>query len=140
MNIEEQIENYISCQPEPKRLDMQALHQRILHALPGCKLRFYDGKNSDNETITNPTIGYGIHTIKYTSGKSREWFRIGMSANKTGISIYIPGINDKKYLAQTYGEKLGKASVSGYCIKFKMLKEINIDVLESAIKYGFAQE
>lgn len=36
-----------------------------------------------------------------------------------------------------YGEKLGKASVSGYCIKFKTLKDINIDVLEAAVKYGF---
>jgi hypothetical protein len=33
-------------------------------------------------------------------------------------------------------EKLGKASVSGYCIKFKTLKDINTDVLEAAIRYG----
>ncbi len=50
---------------------------------------------------------------------------------------YILGIKDKKYLAQTYGEKLGKASVSGYCIKFKTLKDININILEAAIRYGF---
>ena len=46
------------------------------------------------------------------------------------------GIKDKKYLAQTYGKTLGKASVSGYCIKFKTLKDINIDVLEAVIRYG----
>jgi len=26
--------------------------------------------------------------------------------------------------------------VSGYCIKFKSLKDINMDILEAAIKYG----
>ena len=59
-----------------------------------------------------------------------------MSANTTGISVYIIGITDKTYLAKTYGKKLGKASVTGYCIKFKTLKDINIDVLEAAIRYG----
>ena len=46
------------------------------------------------------------------------------------------GIRDKTYLARTYGKKLGKATVSGYCIKFKTLKDINIDILEAAIRYG----
>jgi len=59
-----------------------------------------------------------------------------MSANTTGISIYILGIKDKTYLAKTYGKKLGKASVSGYCIKFKSLKDINVNILVSAIRYG----
>ena len=46
------------------------------------------------------------------------------------------GIADKTYLTKTYGKALGKASVSGYCIKFKSLKEINTEILEAAIKYG----
>jgi hypothetical protein len=61
-----------------------------------------------------------------------------LSANTTGISVYILGIKDKKYLAKAYGKKLGKASVTGYCIRFKTLKDINIDVLEAAIRHGFA--
>jgi hypothetical protein len=46
------------------------------------------------------------------------------------------GIEDKTYLAQTFGKEIGKASVTGYCIKLKTLKDINIAVLEAAIKYG----
>ncbi len=116
---------------------MQALHRTILEIMPAGKLWFLDGKNSENKTISNPNIGYGIRTIKYADGKTREFYQIGISATTTGISVYILGIKDKKYLAQTYGKKLGKASVSGYCIKFKTLKDINIDVLEAAIRYGF---
>src|SRR5271155_1845727 len=139
MNIREQIKKHIASQPEPKRSDMQALHQLILQIMPGCKLWFLDGKNSENKTVSNPNIGYGFHTIKYADGKTREFYQIGISANKTGISIYILGIKDKKYLAQTYGKKLGKASVSGYFIRFKTLKNINIDILEAAIRYGVKQ-
>ena len=136
MDIPEQIENYITSQPEPKRKNMEELHTRMLQILPGGKLWFDDGKNSENKTVSNPNIGYGYYTIKYADGKTREFFQIGMSANTTGISIYILGIKDRTYLAQTYGKELGKASVTGYCIKFKNLKDINVNILEAAIRYG----
>src|SRR3978361_1614671 len=136
MNVQEQIKKYITGQPEPKRNDMEQLHQHILQVLPGCKLWFNDGKNSENKTVSNPNIGYGFYTIKYADGKTRDFFQIGLSANTTGISVYILGLKDKTYLAQTYGKELGKASVTGYCIKFKNLKDINLDVLEAAIVYG----
>jgi hypothetical protein len=137
MNVQEQIKEYIASQPEPKRSDMQALHRLILQVMPACKLWFLDGKNSENKTVSNPNIGYGLYTIKYANGETKEFYQIGLSANTTGISVYILGIKDKTYLAQTYGKKLGKASVSGYCIKFKALKDIDITILEAAIRYGF---
>jgi hypothetical protein len=137
MNLEEQIKKYINSQPEPKRSDMQELHRIILQAMPACKLWFLDGKDSKNKTVSNPNIGYGIQTMKYADGTTREFYQIGLSANKTGISVYILGIEDKKYLAQTYGKELGKASVTGYCIKFKTLKDINIEILAAAIRDGF---
>lgn len=137
MTVQAQIKAYITSQPEPKRSDMQALHQIILRVKPECKLWFLDGKDGENKTVSNPNIGYGLHVIKYADGKTREFYQIGLSGNKTGISVYILGINDKTYLAKTYGKKIGKASVTGYCIKFKMLKDINIEILESAIRLGF---
>lgn len=135
MNVKKQIKEYITSQPEPKRSDMKELHSIILKIMPACKLWFLDGKNSENKTVSNPNIGYGTYTIKYADGKTREFYQIGLSANTTGISVYILGIEDKNYLAGTYGKKIGKASVSGYCIKFKKLKDINIDILEEAIRF-----
>lgn len=137
MNVQEQITENIASQPDAKRSDMQALHQLILQVSPKCRLWFDNGKNDKGETVANPTIGYGFHTIQYANGTTRDFFQIGLSANKTGISVYILGLKDKAYLAETYGKSIGKASVTGYCIKFKKLKDINIDVLEAAISYGF---
>lgn len=137
MPVKDQIKKYIATQPEPKRSDMQLLHKLVLHVQPKCKLWFSDGKDSKGKTVSNPTIGYGLYTIEYANGTTKEFFQIGVSANTTGISVYILGLKDKTYLAKTYGKKLGKASVTGYCIKFKSLKDINTDVLEAALRYGF---
>src|SRR4030095_2964927 len=134
MKVQEQIQKYIASQPEPKRSDMQALHRVILQVMPACKLWFLDGKDSEGKTVSNPNIGYGSYAMKYADGTTREFYQIGLSANKTGISVYILGIEDKKYLPQTYGKILGKASVTGYCIRFKTLKDINIEILEAAIR------
>ena len=139
MNVQEQIKKYITSQPEPKCSDMQALHRIILEVMPACKLWFLDGKDSEGKTVSNPNIGYGSYSIKYADGTTREFYQIGLSANTTGISVYILGLKDKTYLALNYGKILGKASVTGYCIKFKTLKDINMDILEAAIRYGVEQ-
>jgi hypothetical protein len=136
MNVQEQIKKYITIQPEPKRSDMQELHRIILQVMPACKLWFLDGRDSKGKTVSNPNIGYGSYSIKYADGTTREFYQIGLSANTTGISVYILGIKDKTYLAKTYGKKIGKASVTGYCIKFKTIKDINIDILQAAIRDG----
>ena len=140
MNVQEQITNYIASQLEPKRNDMQELHDLVLQVSPKCKLWFLHGKDDTGKTVSNPNIGYGSQIMKYADGSSREFYQIGLTATTSGISIYIIGIEDKKYLAEAFGKDLGKASVTGYCIKFKALKDINTEVLEAAIRFGFENQ
>jgi hypothetical protein len=137
MNPPEQINKYIASQPEPKRSDMQQLHRIIMDVMTAFKLWILDCKNEDGKVFSNPYIGYGAYTIKYADGTTKEFYQIGLTATTSGISVYIMGIEDKKYLNETYGKELGKANVTSYCIRFKTLKDINIDVLEAAIRYGF---
>lgn len=115
---------------------MQTLHRIILKEMPACKLWFLDGKNGEKKTVSNPNIGYGFQTIRYADGRTRDFYQIGMSANTTGISLYILGINDKKYLPRTFGKKIGRAKVTGYCITFKSLNDVDIDVLKAALRSG----
>jgi hypothetical protein len=133
MNVQEQIDNYIADQPRSKSEELRALHRIILGLSPNCKLSFLDGRNSDNKIVSNPNIGYGSQIIKYASGETREFYQIGISGNTAGISVYIMGIEDKQYLSKTYGGRLGKAKITGYCIKFRRIDDINIDVLEEII-------
>lgn len=137
MTIKDQIKAYINSQPDDKRVEMQELHARILKLSPKAKLWFTDGRNEAGKVVSNPNIGYGSYTIKYADGSTKEFYRIGLSANTTGISVYVLGLADKKFLANTYGKAIGKASVTGYCIKFKSVKEINLDVLFDAMRHGF---
>ena len=139
MSVRTQISDYLAAQPERKRRDMQALHDMILRLMPDCRLWFLDGKDERGRTVSNPNIGYGFQTMTYADGRAREFYQIGMSANTTGISVYIMGLEDKTYLAETYGDELGKASVTGYCIKFSTLRNINVAILEAAMRDGIAQ-
>lgn len=137
MNSKKQIKDYIDSQPAPKRGDMQELHRIIQRVSPECELWFLDGKNSEGKTVSNPNIGYGHQVMKAAGGKTREFYRIGLSANTAGISIYILGRADKSHLARKYGKKIGKATVTGYCIKFKSLADIDVETLKAAIRDGF---
>lgn len=139
MKVEEQIKKYIDSQPEPKMADIETLHKRILQLLPKCKLWFLDGKDDTGKIVSNPQIGYGLQKLQYADGKTKAFYQIGMSANTIGISVYIMGIEDKKYLLETYGKTIGKASVTGYCIKFRKLKDINLGILEAAMRDGVEQ-
>jgi hypothetical protein len=53
--------------------------------------------------------------------------------------VFILGLADKTYLATRYSATLGKAKVTGYCIKFSALKNIDLAVLEAAILDGVEQ-
>lgn len=134
MNVNSQIVDYISNQTEQKKLDLTILHEIILRINPLSQLWFLDGKNSEGKIISNPNIGYGICTLKYTNGSQKDFYRIGISANTSGISIYVFGIEDKEYLNNLIGKTLGKAKITGYCIKFKTLNEVSLEVLESLFR------
>ena len=92
MNVKDQIKEYISSQPESKKGDMQELHKRIMKLKPKCKLWFLDGKDDKGKIVSNPNIGYGFQTIEYADGKTKAFYQIGISANTSGISVYILGI------------------------------------------------
>jgi len=86
--------------------------------------------------VTNPTIGYGAYMHTFADKSIREVFQIGISANSRGISVYIMGVRNTMNLAEIFGERLGKAKVSGYFIAFKKLDDINLDVLEEVVRRG----
>ena len=139
MTTKSDISSYILSLPDPKRTEMESLHQHIQKLLPKAKLWFLDGKDEKGKVVSNPNIGYGSQSMKYADGTTKEFYQIGISANTSGISVYIMGLEDKKYLIQTYGDSIGKATVTGYCIKFKKLNDIDLDILEKAILDGVKQ-
>jgi hypothetical protein len=133
MNDQQQIEAWIAEQHPRKREEMQWLHRRIVGMSPDCKLRFVSGRNDEGKVVANPSVGYGSQTRRYADGEVREFYRVGVSGNTAGLSVYLLRIEDKTYLARTYGGKLGKAKITGYCISFRRLTDVNVALLEEAI-------
>jgi hypothetical protein len=133
MSVHEQIGRYIGDQSPAKSEELRDLHRRILEISPDAKLWFLDGRNDDGKVVSNPNIGYGSETLSYATGDTRAFYKIGLSANTSGISVYVMGLKDKHYLSETYGSRLGKAKITGYCIRFKSVKDVDLGVLEEVV-------
>ena len=129
----ESVDAYLGSHPEPKRTDLYSLHERFTRLFPGSPVSYFDGLDDTGKVVANPTLGYGTQTVEYASGSSKEVFKLGLSANKTGISIYVMGIKDKALLKSLFQDRLGKAKVTGYCIRFGKLADIDVDTLMNVI-------
>lgn len=130
----ERVDAYLESHPEPKRADLYILHERFISLFQGQPVSYFDGLDDNGKVVANPTLGYGTHTIRYANGASKQTFKLGLSANKTGISIYVMGITDKMLLQSMFQDRLGKAKVTGYCIRFGKLADIDVDHLMDVIK------
>jgi hypothetical protein len=133
MSVREQIDRYIGDQSPAKSGELRDLHRRFLEISPDAKLWFLDGRNDDGKVVSNPNIGYGSETLSYAAGDSRAFYKVGLSANTSGISVYVMGLKDKQHLSKTYGSRLGKAKITGYCIRFKSVKDVDLGVLEEVV-------
>lgn len=133
MSVRAQIDSYIDDQSPVKREELRDLHRRILTISPDARLWFLDGRNDQGKVVSNPSIGYGSHALSYANGDSRVFYRVGLSANTSGLSVYIMGLTDKTYLSATYGSRLGKAQITGYCIRFRSVTDLNLGVLEEIV-------
>ena len=137
MEVQEQIQTYIDSLPKTTQKGILELMELAQSLSPGCKLWFLDGKNSEGKVVSNPNIGYGSCMLKYADGSSKEFYQVGLSANKSGLSVFIFGLEDRTFLPDTFGSTIGKANVSSYCIKFKTLIDIDPGILQEAMKSGF---
>jgi hypothetical protein len=132
------INTYFESLSSEKRDDMMILHRLILSIKPDCRLWFLDGKNEEGKVVANPNVGYGQYTIRYADGSTKPFFQVGISANTAGISVYVMDLTIQDDLIELFAEKIGKAKLTSYCIKFKTLKSINLDVLKEAILLGLS--
>jgi hypothetical protein len=109
--------------PEPRRQDIQTLHNLIQKTVPNLKPRILSGM-----------IGYGSYHYRYASGREGDWSLIALASQKNYISVYVCCTDNGVYLAEEYKDKLPKASIGKSCIRFKKLSDIDLSVLTEIIK------
>jgi hypothetical protein len=102
----------------------------------GCTLIYTLMKKLTKEEASmygDSIVGFCSYSYKSKSGCVGTWFKVGFSARKTGISIYVvPYIEEIEKLQK----ELGKAKCGKSCIVIKKIEDINLDILEKMITLG----
>ena len=70
------VDDYIASLPPGRRKIVERVHEVISEAVPELEARMW-----------NRFIGYGSYHYVYASGREGDWFPIGMTNNKSYVSI-----------------------------------------------------
>lgn len=117
-------EEYIESIEEPRRSEIQTLHDFICKIIPNEKPHIMSGM-----------IGYGHYHYKSAkTGREGDWSIIALSSRKNYISFYSCAADGTQYISEKYKDKLPKAKVGKSCINFKKVADIDLKVLEKIIK------
>jgi hypothetical protein len=117
-------EEYLAALDEPRHSDIARLHERIRQVAPG--MRSY---------IDGGMLAYGRYDYRYASGRTGDWFVLGLASNKAYISLYAPTLNLEPYVA-----RLPKANLGRGCIRFKRLDDLDAAVLDEVIRASAAND
>ena len=118
-------EQYIAMLDEPRKSEIQKLHNFIQKVAPGLKPHILAGM-----------IGYGTYHYKGKSGREGDWSIIALASQKNYISVYLCASDGKQYVAEKNKKKFPKASVGKSCIRFKKLEDIDLGVLKEVLEEG----
>ncbi len=75
-------------------------------------------------------IGFGRYRYTYKSGRSGEWFMIGLSPRKAQLSIYLLCGHEPLH---DLLNKLGKHTLGKSCLYIKNLDDVDLEVLHKII-------
>jgi hypothetical protein len=118
-------DEYIAMIDEPRRGQIQLLHDLIRNTIPEHKPYIISGM-----------IGYGSFHYKSVSGREGDWCIVALASQKNYISVYICASDGKHYVAEKYKEALPKANIGRSCIRFKKIEDIDLEVLKQALIEG----
>lgn len=89
------------------------------------------------------TLAFGGFDYETKSKCAGRWARVGIMVNKTGLSLFVVGIKEGTYLLEHYDKKQiiaadktnkgSSVSIGKSCIRFKKLKDLNLDTLQRLV-------
>ena len=114
---------YIAALAEPRRTEIQTLHDAIVKAAPTLK-----------PGIGYGMLGYGPYHTTYASGREVDVWTVNLASQKNYISLYIGACGEGGYIAEANKHRIGKVSVGKSCIRFKKLADLDINVAMELVK------
>ncbi len=100
---------HIDSLPEPRRSQMQRLHDIIRDALPDTDVRMWD--------YGGPLIGYGSYAYSNSKGAAGEWFPVGLASRKRYISLFSMAASpDRGYFVEEMHDRFPGTKIGRSCI------------------------
>jgi hypothetical protein len=115
-------EDYIAALAEPRRTDVAALDALIREHAPSLE-----------PVVAGKMLGYGPFHYRYASGREGDTTLLGLASQKRYISLYVLCASGGRYLAESYAERLPKASVGKSCVRFARLSDVDPAVLAELV-------
>lgn len=131
------VDDHLTSLPDDVREEMALLDSEIAARMNGASRVLFEGKlwgGTDQEII-----GYGEFRYTNSSGKTVEWFMVGLAAQKNYISLYVNAVDEDGYALARYKDRLGKAKVGSASISFKTVEDIELDVLLELVDLAATQ-
>lgn len=118
------VEEYIvSIDDESVKKDAQVLFE-IMHRISGVDPILYGVG----------TIGFGVYNYEYESGRKGGAHTLGFYPRKGKITIYLMD-GTKRYAGLL--SKLGRHTITGYCVYIKRLSDIELPVLTEILEASY---
>jgi hypothetical protein len=99
---------HIESLPEPRRSQVQRLHDILLDALPQADVRMWD--------YGGPLIGYGTYTYSNSTGPVGPWFSVGLASRKSYISLFSMAMGAGGYLVEALHDRFPGTKIGRSCI------------------------
>jgi len=130
-------DEHLASMPDDVRTDVELLDREIVKRMPEAARVLFEGKfwGGSDQNI----IGYGQFRYTNASGKSVEWFMVGLALQKNYISMYVNALDDNGYALAKYKDRLGKVKTGSASISFKTVDDVDLDVLMELVELAASQ-
>ena len=123
---------HIDSLPEPRRSQMQHLHDLIVEAIPDADVTMFN--------YSGPLIGYGTYDYTNSRGDRKgRWFSVGLANRKGYISLYSMAQRDGGYYVETLKEGFGGAKAGRSCLNLTKPELVEDDAVRQLARESWDQ-
>jgi hypothetical protein len=124
-------DDFIDSLPQEQHFDMRRLDAVISEAMAGLERVLWEGAfwGGTYQRI----IGYGGYIQSYRSGKTVDWFIVGLARQKWSYGLYVSAVEDDRYLVESMGRELGNVKAGKGSVRFSTADDLDMDAVNRLV-------
>jgi Domain of unknown function (DU1801) len=125
-------QTHIDSLPEPRRSQMQRLHDVIVSAIPEADVTMWE--------YGGALIGYGSYDYTDSRGKPKgRWFSVGLANRKGYISLFSMGQRAGGYLVEAVHDRFPGTKIGRSCLNITDPASIDDDAVRDLARETYDQ-